>query len=449
MINYIPQIYPDELVYSLFCRYYVHSGCVSHKAALSDIFCKRSDNPSKEFIGHLNADAQNQIEKCYPIKELILKNTMFPQYARFIPLSQKEKAMYHFEFEYCDAHHLFAILPRTDADGFLRYCPLCVEEDRQKYGEAYWHRTHQIRNMQICSKHKCYLEQSEVTAKSEKCFTFCPAEEYCKVIEPRIADNADSLRYAEYLSDVFNSSLDFSKDIPINTVFYYAMADTPYMKSSGKTRYTKELSDRLKAYFETIGINDIASMYQIQRVLLGNRFDFSVVCQVAFFLGISVTDLTAPQITQEQIETEKATHTMKDKEPINWQEYDGELAPVLEKVAKGIYYGTANENGRPDRVSEKMIYRELELSAHRLEKLPQCRRIFERYSETYEESWARRVIWAYRKLSEQQKPFYWSDIRLVSGVKKKNIGKVIPFIEKYADKSTANHIISIIGNIPL
>jgi NADPH2:quinone reductase len=31
----------------------------------------------------------------------------------------------------------------------------------------------------------------------------------------------------------------------------------------------------------------------------------------------------------------------------------------------------------------------------------------------------------------------------------KNIGKVIPFIEKYADKSTANHIISIIGNIPL
>ena len=155
MITYIPKIYPDELVYSFFCRYYVHSGCVSHKAALSDIFCKRSDNPSKEFIGHLNADAQKQIEKCYPIKDLILEHTMFPQYARFISLPQKEKAMYHFEFDFCDAHHLFAILPRTDADGFLRYCPLCVGEDRQKYGETYWHRTHQIRNMQICSKHKC------------------------------------------------------------------------------------------------------------------------------------------------------------------------------------------------------------------------------------------------------------------------------------------------------
>lgn len=446
-MTYIPAIYPDELVYSFFCRYYVHSGCFSHKMALSDIFCKRSDNPSKEFIGHLNDNAQKQVEKCYPIKELILKHTMFPQYARFIPLRQKEKAMYHLEFDFCDVHHLFAILPRTEADSFLKYCPLCVEEDRQKYGETYWHRTHQIRNLQACSKHKCYLEQSEVIAKSENCFTFCPAEEYINYVEPRIVNNDDGLKYAEYLTDVFNSPLDFSKDIPINTVFYYAMMGTPYMKSSGKMRHTKELSDHLSTYFKTIGISGISSVYQIQRVLLGKRFDFSVICQIAYFLSLSVMDLTAPQISKEQIETEKATHTMKDKEAINWQEYDEELAPALEKIAKGIYCGTANENGRPDRVSERMIYKKLELSAHRLEKLPKCKRIFEHYSETYEESWARRVIWAYRKLSEQQKSFYWSGIRNLSGVKKKNISKVIPFIEKYADKETAQHIIAIIGNI--
>ena len=34
MIAYFPAIYPDELVYSWFCRYYVHSGCLSHKMAL-------------------------------------------------------------------------------------------------------------------------------------------------------------------------------------------------------------------------------------------------------------------------------------------------------------------------------------------------------------------------------------------------------------------------------
>ena len=54
MIVYFPDIYPDELVYSWFCRYYVHSGCLSHKMALQELYCKRSDNPSKEFIGNLN-----------------------------------------------------------------------------------------------------------------------------------------------------------------------------------------------------------------------------------------------------------------------------------------------------------------------------------------------------------------------------------------------------------
>ena len=47
-------------------------------------------------------------------------------------------------------------------------------------------------------------------------------------------------------------------------------------------------------------VKAIASFYQIQRVLLGDRFDFSVVCQIAFFLGISPKTLTAPNLTNEQ-----------------------------------------------------------------------------------------------------------------------------------------------------
>ena len=93
MISYLPEIYPDELVYSWFCRYYVHSGYLTHKAALQDIYCKRSDNPSKEFLGHLNPDMQKKIQEIYPIERLILQHTMFPQYARFIPLESKKKAI--------------------------------------------------------------------------------------------------------------------------------------------------------------------------------------------------------------------------------------------------------------------------------------------------------------------------------------------------------------------
>ena len=62
MISYLPEIYPDELVYSWFCRYYVHSGCLTHKMALDDILYKRCNNPSKEFLGHLNPDMQKKIQ---------------------------------------------------------------------------------------------------------------------------------------------------------------------------------------------------------------------------------------------------------------------------------------------------------------------------------------------------------------------------------------------------
>ena len=42
-------------------------------------------------------------------------------------------------------------------------------------------------------------------------------------------------------------------------------------------------------HYTRLNICDIASMSQIQRVLLGgDRFDFSVICQIAFYLGMDI-----------------------------------------------------------------------------------------------------------------------------------------------------------------
>ena len=78
MIVCLPSIYPDELVYSWFCRYYVHSGCFSHKMALQELYCKKSDYLSKEFIGNLNHGAMEKINEIYPMDELVLNHTMIP-----------------------------------------------------------------------------------------------------------------------------------------------------------------------------------------------------------------------------------------------------------------------------------------------------------------------------------------------------------------------------------
>ena len=128
MISYFPAIYPDELVYSWLCRYYVHSGFFSSKSAMQELYCKRSDNPSKEFIGNLNPGAMEQIAKMYSLDKLVMEHTMYPQYARFIPLEQKKTALYRLGHDNCDAHHLFCVLPRSEGEQYLRFCPLCAED---------------------------------------------------------------------------------------------------------------------------------------------------------------------------------------------------------------------------------------------------------------------------------------------------------------------------------
>ena len=246
-------------------------------------------------------------------------------------------------YDFCDTHHLFAILPRGESDLFLKYCPMCADEDRRQFGEAYWHRVHQIRNMQICTKHNCRLINSAVVAKSDQTFTFCPAESYITIQNPAIETDPLKIAFAQYMVDVFNAPMNFEMDIPISAVLYHGMQGTKYIKSTGKTRYTKQLAEDINVYYKRLEICEIASMSQIQRVLLGvDRFDFSVICQIAFYLGMGVESLTNPMLTAAQIQQEQSTHYMTDRPAIDWAVYDEETAPILERVARSIYDGTAS-----------------------------------------------------------------------------------------------------------
>lgn len=204
------------------------------------------------------------------------------------------------------------------------------------------------------------------------------------------------------------------------------------------------LADDMGEFYGDMGVCSIASMYQIQRVLLGSLFEFSAICQIAFFLGMKVEELTSPSLTMEQIKQEQDSHYMKDSIPVDWEQLDKETVPVLEKVVRGVYDGTANENGRPERVSERLVYREMNLLGQQLGNMPRCKAIFEKYTESYPESWVRKIIWAYQKLKEEGKPFYWTDIRKISGVKKKSFLSVIPYLIRHTDVDTISQIMELI-----
>lgn len=443
MIGFMPEIYPDELIYSWFCRYLVHSGYSANKMALNDLLFNRHCNPSKEFIGHLNPEMEQIINKMYPTERLVLGHTMFPQYARFIDCQKKMEALYHLGHEFCDAHHLFSILPRCNGDQYLKYCPLCMAEDKKWYGETYWHRQHQLRSLRVCVKHKCRLEDSPIPAKSDHVFVLDPAEDALQDREVRQAENPLELEFAAYITDIFGAPIDFNEETPISSILYFGMKDTKYMSTTGRTRNSRMFAEDMAEFYGKSGMGDTAGYYQIQRTLLGNCSDFLVVSQIAFFLGIPVENLISPSLSREQLQAEKeARCPQKEECPKDWAQYDAEMLPIVEQFAHDVYHGDAGDGGRPGKVSEKLLYKMVGLPSHRLENMPKCREVLNRYSETYGENWARRAVWAYHKLKQDRGslPIYWSDIRRLAGFKKKNFHLLLPYLEKHSNQETADAI---------
>lgn len=51
---------------------------------------------------------------------------------------------------------------RLSQPKMLRVCPQCAEEDKARYGEAHWHRSHQVEGMNACHRHGCRLVDSGV-----------------------------------------------------------------------------------------------------------------------------------------------------------------------------------------------------------------------------------------------------------------------------------------------
>ena len=426
MKMYLPEIYPDELVYSWLSRYFVQSGYTNHKTLISQLFYSIKNNPSVEFIGHINKEAEQQITQVYSMDDLILQHTMFPQYARFMTVEKRKMALAELK-QYSDPHKVLTILPRNDKEKRLKYCPLCVAADRKKYGETYWHRIHQIRNMVVCPVHKCKLVDSEVNVCSEKIFMFNPAELEIKDIMPIFANNETLIGFSEYVSESFNMN---AEETHVKAIIYNAMVGTKYM--NGKQRNMSQFAYDLKVYFTEIGINRIASIYQIQKVMVGESREFSVICQIAYFLGISPNDLLRSKNIEEKESQERESHYVKNRGNVDWEKFDKQNVLQFERFCRGIYDGTANENDRPERISEKMICKFLGITSYGFKNLPECIKVYKKYAESYEESWARKIMWAYEKLKQEkdEKSIYWSDLRRLSGVKKKSIEKIEPYLDK-------------------
>lgn len=151
-----PLPYRDELLYSTIARHGIHSGTVSPKELLSDVFGDRKILATSDLPSHLK-----RIAGLYPESlgispaDLLYRNTLFPLYAPFVGDLRRQALIRELTANGKSSVHLSAgaAASRIKQPIYLRYCPGCIARQLNEHGECYWRRDWQVAGAESCPVH--------------------------------------------------------------------------------------------------------------------------------------------------------------------------------------------------------------------------------------------------------------------------------------------------------
>ncbi|MTI47819.1 MAG: hypothetical protein FH761_08260 [Firmicutes bacterium] len=155
-IEYFSRLYEDEILYSVLARYHFVSGGNNLKDTIIKVFGNNSVIPTIEFPTHLEYLTMNLGKYTNITSEILIENhTILPFYSVF---NYKERIKeISQEMKYGDGkgikHKIGYIAGSIGNKKGLYYCPLCLKEEYNKFGEGYFHRLHQLQGVHICNKH--------------------------------------------------------------------------------------------------------------------------------------------------------------------------------------------------------------------------------------------------------------------------------------------------------
>lgn len=311
MISYFPSIYPDELLYSQLARYYAKAGYLAYTFAAEDLFEDRHAKINIRFVNKYTASARAMITREIPMEAVIERHTMFPYYVRFLPRQRRERALQALVNMNENFHNILHV-PQQQTKQYLRYCPVCATEDRDKYGETYWHRSHQMTGIHICAEHFCQLQNSNVMISSTCSPTFITAEEAVSETETVMqSQNPLECQLAEYVMQVFQARIDMQGDIAIGRFLHSRMEHTKYLSLRGEQRNIQLIHSDFVKYYRSLEQNPFKELWQLQKVFTSDRFNTYEVCLIAMFLNITADDLVCmklPARSQQELFDAQVRH---------------------------------------------------------------------------------------------------------------------------------------------
>ncbi|PKR77567.1 hypothetical protein CEY16_06410 [Halalkalibacillus sediminis] len=157
MITYFPEPYPDELWYSVLARYKKHMGITKKVHLNSDL--KNISSATNRLLPHrLELNTSKLLHFDFIDKEQIILNHTLYNICSFLEEDGNKKRLKEFLLGENKK------IPRdfNTLGNKLQFCESCKNEDIYKYGEAYWHCTHQLPGVVTCYKHRKILIKSSV-----------------------------------------------------------------------------------------------------------------------------------------------------------------------------------------------------------------------------------------------------------------------------------------------
>ena len=463
MIAFFPDAYHDELLYSRICRYHIHSGNYCSAFTMDDMYCKRTVHPDMEFLNRFTPDALKWICGDGDLQTVIMKQTMFPFYARFLPKERRLKALSSLLAQEPLFYNYLAI-PQTGAR-YLRYCPLCTSEDREKYGETFWHRTPQIQRIRVCPKHTCFLENSEIRIASKTKPGFFDAESVVpQCTGATKCENEREIDFVRFVVRVGERPLDFETEMPVSIFLHDKLGE--YF--TGKSRLIVDM-DRLYAdYSEFFADMEKASFEVFRKIVNAYSYDVYFLLSVAFFLRISVEEITSLpkqvelhgldqlcadlserydmdyvivcEIAKEVLRFSN-THSYARRhcgiQAKNWARLDDELLPKVETAVTEII----NADGRPQKLSVAKIQKRLGLPQKHFDNLPQCKQYILDHMETQPEYWAREIEWAVAEIKAKDLALTRTRIQDLLNIRQTDLISSLPSIKDENVKEVVSRLL--------
>jgi len=435
MIVYFPEIYEDELIYSVFSRCYKHSTHMVYAHFIKEIYGERKISTPNFYF--LNTMSQETINILGSLEDIVRNHTMYPYYSLFMKEEKKKEVLNDLILM---NQNVLRVTPNKNGAAYIKYCPLCVKEDREKYGETYWHRIHQIPEIKVCAKHGCKLHSSFIIRKSS--IPFNTAED--KIDNMEVIEGLEKeVGLAKYICKLIENHREIKGDID------YLISKIPYLSPGERLFDIESLYVDFMKYYENI--DGMKKKNQIGYLLHKRRYNSYEIAQLAYFLNISVDDWKTGQKVRKETFHEKVirmknsgmkvknickqlgvsestlryTYNKKPKVKQENSPYYEELDEKMLKKVKEVISEMLSSD-KPQRITVHGVSKRCGRELYHLNK---CVAEINKYSETIEEFWCRKTIWGINKMLAKNITLNLNQFNIVTNLKRGSLERCIPLIK--------------------